>query len=1032
MRQTPVRARSTFAARAALALGAGLALPGIGWSADAVLSLDCNAHGIVPVALPEFGRSLRLEWKDAQPGTVTLEERGVDVVVAKIDDAPLLQIDTPPRLGFVVVEFAASQALALSRLRPEGLAGDVVARVRCHVDASARTERAWLERVRMAATTASTDTAARNAALATLDASTRDAPAPALRALALHLSAQAAFRTGHSRRALDRFVAAEAAWWAAGETARALASRVAQVDEHLRLGQYRQAMEAATIVPQHGKASPYYALRLATTRCLSQRYLDDLVSADRCFARAIVAYEAANELAEAASALQDQADVAFRRGDPERAIALDRRSLQLAQGPDAAVLRGRAHLSLSIVLSGTADIQGAIRENELALAEFEAAGARRWSANALMRTAYVYAALGASDDARDAIRQALERLSETDAPARVAAAKLALARVELQDGRVDEAAQALDAAEVIFARLSLDVERDAVRVEQLRIAIRRRDIARIAALRGVLRPVQIVDTDRRLALSAAQLADGKAASARTHLAPLRQSSLSLAQTIELARLDAGIEIEQGRHANGRAALARARQGLDRIVAGVRNPALRTVLSNRIVDLGRDAIDSLRDEHRERSPARPYSVATALEAWAWVADAALANDKAGGMPDSGAESFDRVVAVELLAGADGKAPPPSPGAHRELLATLAQARGGPARVGAPLTLDALQRTLGDGERFVAHADGARGGLLLWISRDAVELVDTVDAAELSTRTRLLIEHAADPGGDPAAVQRDAAALAGALRLGAAGPPPRRLIVHRDGALGGIPWSLLTWPGADAPLVMSTTTVVAPLEPLRDDDAWRPMHRLAVLVADGDGGAQLPYAAIEPRLVRAAFAGARARDVDEMRNAGRSDFMSLLSTPGQWIHVSAHGVAQSGRIGRSGLLLGARGTESPQFVSWLDVAGGDYRAALVVLAACDTGSGYDSTRNNLGFAAGLSRAGVGRVVAALWPASDAATAVWVPAFYGALAADASATPADAVRAAALRLRVSPYFRHPYYWGSLVAIERRGLVGKRMSRQ
>jgi tetratricopeptide (TPR) repeat protein len=1000
-------------------------------AADAVLTLACDANDAVPVTLPAFGRSLRLQWTDPRPGSVTLEERGVDVVVVNIDAAAVLPIESPPRLGFHVVDLAESQSVALSRLRPAGLPGGVVARVHCDLDAPARAERAWLERVRAAATAAaSPDQAVRDQATAAFDAAARAAPKPALRALALHLSAQAAFRAGRSRQALDGFVVAESAWRAAGETAPAIAARVAQVDEHLRLGQYRQAIDAATTAPGAARASPYYALRLATTRCLSQRYLGDLATADRCYTQAIAAYEKADEFAEAASALQDQADVALRRGQSERAIALDRRSLQLAQGPDAAVLRGRAHLSLSIVFSGTADIQSAIRENELALAEFETAGARRWSANGLMRAAYVYASLGAIGDARDAIRQALERLSDTDAPARVAAARLALARVELQDGRIDAASHALDDAGARFARLALEVEQDAVRVEQLRIAIRRNDTERIGALRRALQPTQIVDVERGLTLAAALLAEGDVAAARAQLAALRRSVSSLAQTIELARLDAGIEIAQGRHAQGRAMLAHARQGLDRIVAGVRNPVLRIVLSNRIVDLGRDAIDSLRAEHGGREGAYPR--AAALEVWAWVADAALANDAAGdGVAGGGTESFDRAVATELLAGADAKAPQPSPNAHRELLSALAQARGGTARVAASLTLEALQRTLGDDERFVAHADGLRGGLLLWISRDRVELVDTANAAELSAHAASLAELAATPGGDPAQIRQHATVLAEALRLGVSGPPPRRLIVHRDGALGGIAWNILVWPGADEPLVSSTTTTVAPLAPLRAADAWRPMRRLSVVVADGDGGAQLPVASVEPRLVRTAL-GARESDVEDMHDAGRDEFLALLSAPGQWVHVAAHGIAQPGRLGRSGLLLGGRASASPQFVSWLDVAGGSHRAALVVLAACDTGAGYDSARNNLGFAAGLSRSGVSHVVAALWPMSDAATAVWVPAFYGALASDASITPADAARLAAQRLRSTPYFRHPYYWGSLVAIERRSPADERTTRQ
>jgi hypothetical protein len=126
--------------------------------------------------------------------------------------------------------------------------------------------------------------------------------------------------------------------------------------------------------------------------------------------------------------------------------------------------------------------------------------------------------------------------------------------------------------------------------------------------------------------------------------------------------------------------------------------------------------------------------------------------------------------------------------------------------------------------------------------------------------------------------------------------------------------------------------------------------------------------------------------------------------------------------AGLWLESKPPETaPAFLSWIDVLDKGVRSDLVVLDACQTGDSGTAVNGNLSFADAVSRAGSRHVLAVMWPASDAASAVWVPAFYAALAADANHNVAEALRIAQQRLRASRAFSHPFYWAGMQTIER-----------
>jgi CHAT domain-containing protein len=183
-----------------------------------------------------------------------------------------------------------------------------------------------------------------------------------------------------------------------------------------------------------------------------------------------------------------------------------------------------------------------------------------------------------------------------------------------------------------------------------------------------------------------------------------------------------------------------------------------------------------------------------------------------------------------------------------------------------------------------------------------------------------------------------------------------------------------------------------------------------------GAHMEAQQIEPALA------AQSVHIEEDPTMTRGAVLGAFGEPGAWVHVAAHGMVQPQRIGYSGIWLEPTEDEpTPPFLSWLDVLDSGAQADLVVLNACRLADSGNVVGANLSFAGALVRAGARHVVAAAWPVSDSASALWVPAFYSALLADPRHDPAEALRHAQLRLRESRAFVHPFFWASLQTLER-----------
>jgi hypothetical protein len=315
-------------------------------------------------------------------------------------------------------------------------------------------------------------------------------------------------------------------------------------------------------------------------------------------------------------------------------------------------------------------------------------------------------------------------------------------------------------------------------------------------------------------------------------------------------------------------------------------------------------------------------------------------------------------------------------------------------------------------------------MLWVTRDEARLVEAGTPDDVRNGARALRDLLSSPSSPvdriAAAAKHLSSELLGGMENVAA---PEQLVVLTEEPLNGIAWSVLPWPSDGAPLIERTgvrlasfTTDIAP--PAADN---RVLHVIAAAQQRTGQLAALGGAAVEPRLIAGAASG-RHVVVSDGANATRASTLAALGEPGAWVHVAAHGVAQPQRIGYAGIWLEpSTPGDAPMFLSWLEVLEAGVNADVVVLNACDLDERGGAIDANLSFAAAVSRAGAHWVLAAMWPVSDAASALWVPEFYAAAGTAGAPDIASSLRAAQLRLRATTAFRHPFFWAGLQATER-----------
>ena len=142
--------------------------------------------------------------------------------------------------------------------------------------------------------------------------------------------------------------------------------------------------------------------------------------------------------------------------------------------------------------------------------------------------------------------------------------------------------------------------------------------------------------------------------------------------------------------------------------------------------------------------------------------------------------------------------------------------------------------------------------------------------------------------------------------------------------------------------------------------------------------------------------------------------------QIIHFATHGIFNSEYPELSGLvvsLVDQQGNPQNGFLRLNDIFNLNLPAELVVLSACQTGSGKNVKGEGIvGLTRGFMYAGAPRIIASLWNVNDASTAELMSQFYQKYLQE-NLPPAEALRQAQLAMWQSENidWRNPYFWAA-----------------
>jgi CHAT domain-containing protein len=286
--------------------------------------------------------------------------------------------------------------------------------------------------------------------------------------------------------------------------------------------------------------------------------------------------------------------------------------------------------------------------------------------------------------------------------------------------------------------------------------------------------------------------------------------------------------------------------------------------------------------------------------------------------------------------------------------------------------------------------------------------------------------------------------------------RRIVVIGEGVLQYLPFSALPIPGTPgAPLGFEYEVVTAPsasvLGALRRRDVVRtatrkgPRKTLAVL-ADPALRAEdkrFPHPFRGLPLQRSlwtlgfsdlpALPGARreAKSLERLvprrqrlvalgGAASREMVLSGALAPYRLVHFATHTLLNSRHPDLSGMVLSLvdeQGRPQDGFLRLDDIYDLQLSADLVVLSACQTALGEEIRGEGLvGLTHAFMYAGVPTVVGSLWSPDDDATAALMARFYDAMLRQ-GLPPATALRQAQAAIAAQPQWRSPYYWAAFV---------------
>lgn len=1001
-------------------------------------ALDCASPGPISLSVPAAPGVLEVELRPSGAAVLWIEEQGHDLrLQPAAPDALLLQV--PPRFGLSLLPLDAPRRVGITRVLDNAANARVSLGLECAplpVDLEA-----WLGRA---------DAIARHFggglgslrgveppfALAEL---IQTAPAPRWRAFALHLRAQWLLLSGLSAESAPAFVEAARAWDAVGAAPKAAAARVAAA-ENLRLaGDSAAVLSLSRSAPTAPEAGHYFGVRLEAARCGALFDRGELDPAAACHAWVLAAYKALDEPLEAANAAINGADLQRRLGRHVEARAVVLQALARLQGPQSDAVRGRAEHSLAETAAQLGDLPGVLKHLNAAQTAFDAAGEVRWQGHVLRRLAATLLELGNLADAQLALEASQALFDPVHAPLPYASGQLLQARLLRARGVPTESLPWLTAS---LATARSAAQRELQNLVLLELASTRLELADPGGARAALSELQDPSPRERARLELLRALAEKDAAQSAKLEGLLQRSplasgaadgidwtaLSLSQRIDLQREQARALAASGRINEAQDGLLASARSLDAQRQRSGNALLAQALEGLVRRLRFTAFELLATAHPQGFEAGADADAERL----------LLQWLALGLPlaaaDSGADwsALDAQIGRHLL----GHAPAAQ---SRALLKALASDHepAAPARaidLRASLEAEAPLQLLLAGERHALLATWTRQGL---------RMHRPPDLQTLQPRLGQLSALASSQGSSLQQLHDVAAEVAGRLQpaLSTLDPAEEGIGILADDLALGVEWALLPDHEGE-PLGGSHRIRLRTLSHAGATQASAAALQLlqAAQWQSARGGAAsedatrlpaLQAADAEAGLIRAALPG---REVQVRALAQREMLLAALGQPGAWLHVSAHGDLQPGRVAGSGLWLDpAEGQAAPQFMSALDIRQHGAQAALVVLNACQLAAQQTPSSGPSGsqtsFAQSLVLAGVQHVVAARWPVSDTASHLWVPAYYRALQAQQDSglgfDPAEALREARRALQRSRAFRHPFHWAAWVHLQQLPLL-------
>jgi tetratricopeptide (TPR) repeat protein len=196
------------------------------------------------------------------------------------------------------------------------------------------------------------------------------------------------------------------------------------------------------------------------------RDLGNLAEAETLCYRSLDAAESAEYGAGRARGIYSLAVLGQHRGMLERAVRLFAEAARLAEAHGEVRVRAKVQHRRAMVAELRGNLDAALQECRIAVAEFEALRDPCGTGDALHTLGRIHLAAGRDDEARDGCARALATARERGDPVRMAEAMGLTARLHARCARLDEALAALDEARALAAvagdvRLSAELLRDA-------------------------------------------------------------------------------------------------------------------------------------------------------------------------------------------------------------------------------------------------------------------------------------------------------------------------------------------------------------------------------------------------------------------------------------------------------------------------------------------------------------------------------------------------------------------------------------------